>query len=292
MSGLIAKYLKEIPTEVSDIKDLLKEMKEIFRNEPNIIKIQKGLCFFIGDTHGNFIASQKVIRKFLKEKDATLVFLGDYVDRGEQQLENILFLFLVKKKHPKRVILLRGNHEEEQMNNFYGFRNVLSLKFGKDSDNIFAQFQQTFAQLPLCVLTWNRVFGVHGGIPISMKDKAITLKEIEQREKGAINIEQLDFITAQLLWNDPKEQISGVVPSSRGIGFFFGEDKFEEFIEKNEIKFVIRSHEVFQTGYKYFFDKRLVSIFSALDYVLLSGIQAKMIRLNSNGDIELEDISD
>ncbi len=292
MGPSLANYIDKIPTQSSDIKILLKEMKEIFAKEPNLIKIQKGPCLFVGDTHGDLNASFKVVQNFFKEKDGTLIFLGDYVDRGAQQLENVLFLFLIKRDYPKRVILLRGNHEEEQMNMNYGFHSLLSQIFGREADKLFSEFQLTFAQLPLCVLTWSHVFGVHGGIPISMKDIAITLKEIEGLERGATQFEQFDFITAQLLWNDPKEQISGVVPSSRGIGFYFGKDKFEQFIDTNGINFVIRSHEVFQRGYKYFFNKKLISIFSALDYVYIHGIQAKMVRLNDDGTIILNNIVD
>ncbi|NVM29274.1 MAG: metallophosphoesterase [Candidatus Helarchaeota archaeon] len=292
MKSRLAKYVDNIPMQASEIQALLNEMKEIFEKEPNIIKIQRGPCLFIGDTHGDFNASLKVIQKFLKEDDLTLVFLGDYVDRGAQQLENVLFLFLIKKDHPERVILLRGNHEEEQMNINYGFQSLLSQQFGKEGEELFTQFQQTFSHLALSVLTWNRVFGVHGGIPCSMKKVAITLKEIELRERGATHLEQFDFITAQMLWNDPKEQIKGAVPSGRGIGFYFGRDKFEQFAETNDINFVIRSHEVFQSGYKYFFDKKLVSIFSALDYVYIHGIQAKMVRINADGSINLKNIAD
>jgi diadenosine tetraphosphatase ApaH/serine/threonine PP2A family protein phosphatase len=292
MSSLLKKYRENIPKTASEIQDLLVEMEKTFSKEPSMIKIQKGPCLFVGDTHGDLNASMKVVQKFLKRNELTLVFLGDYVDRGEQQLENVLFLFLLKKANPDHVILLRGNHEEKQMNQYYGFQSVLSQTFGTDSNSLFTQFQQTFAQLPLCVLTWNRIFGVHGGIPISMKDKTITLEEIEQRVRGATYIEDLDFITAQLLWNDPKEDVKGAVPSSRGIGFYFGKDKFEQFIDANNIQFVIRSHEVFQSGYKYFFDNQLVSIFSALDYVYISGIEAKMVEIDVDGSIELHNITD
>lgn len=288
----LAKFTKEIPQSGSEIKEFLRELRKIFMNEPNIIKIRKGPCIFIGDTHGDLNASKRAIQKFLKAEDNTIIFLGDYVDRGAHQLENVLFLFLVKKEYPNRVILLRGNHEEEQMNINYGFQNLLYHKFGNQAKSIFTEFQRIFAQLPLSVLTWNRIFGVHGGIPCSMKDVAITLKEIEQRTRGATHLEQFDFITAQMLWNDPKEQIKGAVPSARGIGFFFGRDKFEQFIDLNNIRAVVRSHEVFQNGYKYFFDGKLISIFSALDYVYLQGIQAKMIKLDSEGNIQLTDIAD
>ena len=292
MSNSVNEFIKNIPTELSEIEDLLEEMLKIFKSEPSLIKVPKGPCLFIGDTHGDLGASRKIIKKFFQEKDLTLIFLGDYVDRGAKQIENVLFLFLVKRDYPKRVILLRGNHEEKQMNINYGFRNLLTSKFRNDAKRLFTQFQNTFAQLPLCVLTWNRVFGVHGGIPISMKDQPVQLEEIIQRKRGTTDIEHLDFITVQMLWNDPKEQVQGAVPSSRGIGFYFGRDKFEQFLAVNDIRLVIRSHEVFQEGFKYFFNKKLISIFSALDYVYLHGIQGKMVRLDTEGNVKLEDIAD
>ncbi|TFG04700.1 MAG: hypothetical protein EU536_04060 [Promethearchaeota archaeon] len=292
MTSLLKSFIDDIPTTPSTICSLLEEMHDIFSKEPNLINIGKSPLLFIGDTHGNFQSTSKISAQFLMDDDLRLVFLGDYVDRGEQQLENVLLLFLLKHAYPDRIILLRGNHEEEQMNRDYGFQHLLSKQFGNQAWGVFNQFQRTFAQLPLCVMTWNRTFGVHGGIPISMQDKPITLKEIAQRERGATNLEEFDFITAQLLWNDPKEDIQGYTDSARGIGFFFGRDLFEEFINQNNISTVIRSHEVFQNGYKYFFDKQLISIFSALDYVYIRGIAAKMVRISLEGTIKLQNIAD
>ncbi|HUY00565.1 MAG TPA: metallophosphoesterase [Candidatus Deferrimicrobium sp.] len=286
-------YITNLPLKASELLDFLEEMRKIFIKEPNLIKIQRGPCIFIGDTHGDLDASLEIIEKFLFKEDYTLVFLGDYVDRGVQQLENVLFLFLLKKDYPQKIILLRGNHEEEAMNISYGFRNILSQTFGKDSKRIFEQFQRTFAQLPLCILTWNHIFGVHGGIPIDPKTRnPIILKEIEQLSRGITHIEQLDFITAQLLWNDPKNELTGAEPSARGIGFYFGKEIFEDFITINNIQLVIRSHEVFQSGYKYFFDQKLISIFSALNYGFLQSIEAKIVKLDADGTIQLMKITE
>lgn len=44
------------------------------------------------------------------------VFVGDFVDRGKFSLEVIVLLFSLKLRHPDRVCLVRGNHEDRLIN--------------------------------------------------------------------------------------------------------------------------------------------------------------------------------
>jgi len=49
------------------------------------------------------------------------LFLGNYVDRGQYSLETICLLMALKLKYPKQVFLLRGNHEDRNVNKYLGF---------------------------------------------------------------------------------------------------------------------------------------------------------------------------
>ena len=71
----------------------------------------------------------------------------------------------------------------------------------------------------------------------------------------------------QIIWNDPKESLRNFNGSSRGPEIkFFGEEAFKKFVDANNLKYLIRAHECFPEGYRWFFDKRLLSIFSAANY--------------------------
>ena len=106
---------------------------------------------------------------------------------------------------------------------------------------------------------------LHGGIPedneILRKLKGIKTQDLASVSKSAAKS------LMQIMWNDPKSKINGFSDSFRGIGIKnFGEDVFNDFMKKNKLTHLIRSHELYTEGYKWFFNKRLLSIFSSANY--------------------------
>lgn len=63
----------------------------------------------IGDIHGCLEPLQRLIQTLHPKSSDTLVFLGDYVDRGPNAKGVIDFLIELKKMHP--CVFLLGNHE-------------------------------------------------------------------------------------------------------------------------------------------------------------------------------------
>jgi len=76
------------------------------------MKIDKsGKIFAIGDIHGCYDKLQRLMERlpYDPQRD-TLVFLGDYIDRGPQSKEVINYLCKLERQ-TKQLIMLIGNHE-------------------------------------------------------------------------------------------------------------------------------------------------------------------------------------
>jgi len=72
-------------------------------------------AYYIGDIHGARDALERLLVVLdndpLREGRAELVFLGDYVDRGEASRETIELLAAIAAAAPGAVTVLAGNHE-------------------------------------------------------------------------------------------------------------------------------------------------------------------------------------
>lgn len=67
----------------------------------------------IGDIHGEFDLLIELMDKIqFDSKEDTLVFLGDYIDRGKQSKQVVEYVSSLRSLYPNRVILLKGNHED------------------------------------------------------------------------------------------------------------------------------------------------------------------------------------
>lgn len=242
---------KKLKNTISQIK-----ASSAFCDFPVVWLPPKGEAVFIGDTHGDSLAVQAIVRQenFIEKvragQDIYLVFLGDYADRGLADIKNLEIILGLKQYFPHRIFLLRGNHEEVNVSQYYGLLGSCLKKFGyDDGQQIFREFNDLFEKLPTVAVTANGVVAVHGGVPVS---PVSSLRDLQDEENAV-----------EMRWNDPTEEIEHYTFNyKRGGYFLFGEKVFTNFMTAIGGRVLVRSHEYVANGSKLMFNGQLLTIFS------------------------------
>ncbi|HDD69241.1 MAG TPA: serine/threonine protein phosphatase [Candidatus Korarchaeota archaeon] len=238
-------------------RELLLSAGEIFLNEDQVIEVQGERVLIVGDLHGDLRAAIEAIKRMRELNVDTILFLGDYVDRGPKQIEVLSFLLAHKLLKPEKTILLRGNHESPLTNLYYGFFDEIRSQYGWQDYRL---AEETFSLMPYAALI-NDSIAVHGGIAKGLSK----IDQIEELPKK--DIEPKHPIAFQVLWNDPDESIEWFDFNVRGPGIYrFGKKALVDFLANNGLEKLFRAHQFFPEGVRTMFDGMLISVFSCSYY--------------------------
>ena len=230
----------------------------ILEKEESLLKISAPL-YICGDIHGQYYDLLRVFDILKYPPQSTFLFLGDYVDRGKQSLECLLLLLCLKIKYPDKIFLLRGNHECEALNKMYGFFDECKRRL---SIKCFKKIITLFNIMPISALINENILCMHGGLS---KD----LQNIEQINKilRPTDIPN-EGLLCDILWSDPNESLNEDFGSNeRNISVTFSKDVVKNFLEKNNLDLICRAHQVVEEGFEFFADMKLVTIFTAPNYM-------------------------
>jgi hypothetical protein len=118
---------------------LLHITTEALKGEETLLDLQgrSENVIVVGDIHGSLSSLYFVLQKLKGQigNTATVIFDGDFVDRGHQSLEVVCILYLLKLAYPNHVYLLRGNHEDSFIASAYGFQEELEEKYGTEESD-------------------------------------------------------------------------------------------------------------------------------------------------------------
>ena len=242
-------------TEI-ELKYLINTSKKILIEQPTFLELETPITV-CGDTHGQYPDLLRLFDLGGYPPGTNYLFLGDYVDRGEQSIETICLLLAYKIKYEENFFILRGNHECGSINRIYGFYDECKRRY---SIKIWKNFVDLFNCLPIAACIDDKIFLVHGGLSPELKnidDIKKIMRPTDVAEEGLL---------CDLLWSDPENSNKDWGVNDRGVSVTFNVRVLEKFLENNDLDLLCRAHQVVEEGYEFFGDKKLVTVFSAPNY--------------------------
>jgi diadenosine tetraphosphatase ApaH/serine/threonine PP2A family protein phosphatase len=228
-----------------------------------LVKLEPlGEALVIGDLHGDLDSLVKILessgftQKMTQRKDATLIFLGDYGDRGAYSAEVYYTVLKLKLAFPEQTVLLRGNHEgpEDLLASPHDLPMQFQFRFKENWRTAYAKTRELFAYLYNAVLVEERCLMVHGGL-------SPNINSIQDLAHANVTHPEQEFLE-DLLWSDPSDMAQEVLYSPRGAGKLFGKSVTEKVLRKLNVKILIRGHEPCEEGFKLDHDGKVLTLFS------------------------------
>ena len=264
------------PSKLSreEIKYLCTEVRKIFIDQPILLELRAPMTI-CGDLHGQFHDMLRIFRLCGLPPTQNYLFLGDYVDRGQNSIETVCLAFAYKIKYPENFFMLRGNHESAPTNQYFGFYDECEARFDTQLWDIFCD---VFNCLPLVAIIEDKIFCVHGGISpyLNSFDQIRNIQRpTEVPEEG---------IVCDLLWADPEAEAEDWEENSRGTSYVFGEEPLQRFLKKFNLDLVVRGHQAVMGGYDFTFPdiKGVVTVFSAPNYCYTFKNKGGILQIDAN----------
>lgn len=223
---------------------ILQEARNIFAAEPNVLTVHSPMVA-IGDIHGQFFDMLHMFEKVVDRRfpNCELLFLGDYVDRGFCSVEVFLFLCCMKIAFPKKVHMLRGNHESRGMTEHFSFRNEVLDKLNDES--AYEEFMDTFDALPIAAEIFGEKSGnylcMHGGISPNMRSR----KDIDNINRKSEP--PMSGLFCDLLWSDPLEDKNArrktfTENADRQCSYYYGLEPVKKILASGGYNSILRAH--------------------------------------------------
>ena len=274
----------KLPFTKEEIESLIDEVIPIISKENSLIKIRSP-CKIFGNIYGLYNDLMRFFESYGNPSDSIqngdinvmqYIFLGDFCDRGFYSLEVVFLLFALKVKYPNFIYLIRGHHEDKNVNEIYGLgqecKDRLNDEINKEN-SIFNLINKAFEYLPFGVLIDGGTLLVHGGIGTSIEnlDDINNISRPTPVVQDVENIRQLQIIDLLYSEYDDKESNYNINNErdtmKKGFIVKYGKKRLDDFLNKNNINLLITSHQFVKEGFNTFNNDKLLVLFSATNYM-------------------------
>jgi protein phosphatase len=155
-------------------------------------------------------------------------------------------------------------------------------------NSIFMKLNALFELLPLAVLIDNKILCLHGGIG-STVSKLSDISSIKRPIQVVQDVHTHDQqILLDILWSEYSDDIQELaINEERDLtksGFIlkYGKERLNKFLQENNISLLITSHQCLLEGVKSFNNDKLLTVFSASNYMDKFNNLAGMVYITKN----------
>lgn len=194
-------------TDWMQSNDIQFGLNYVFGGERRFVSAESSeKIWFIADLHGDYYSFRKIIDHIdMTDPEASIVFMGDIIDRG-QNLETVKAVLELIKNRPGKIVWLAGNHDtalyySEETRQFSSrvsghdafYEELNRLKGESPACEAFGKALIGFiAKLPHAILFGDGIIVSHGGIPLQD-----TLENIMTEDDFNSDAARYDFIWAR-----------------------------------------------------------------------------------------------
>ena len=247
-----------------DLRILCEKLKEIFIDESNVqvVSTPVSIC---GKTNGHFDDLLQLFEKGGQLPDTRYIFLGDYVNKGNNGVESCTLLLCLKLKYPNSITLLRGKSETKISSTCFGLYDEVRRKYG--NQNAWTYFSDVFDYMGIAALVDGKILCMHGGLT----PQIVTLDQISLIDRFSDPDQESPYFG--LIFSKPQKD------GLEGWDYMtFGSVVTTQFNLVNDLELIASSSGLTMQGYEYFFpDQNFVNITSAPNYCNRVGNSAAIL---------------
>ena len=176
--------------------------------------------FVVGDLHGDRISYDTVVNSWRSEKDSSIIFLGDYADRGPHGLEVIEALMKLSKEDG--VVVLKGNHEDyfdSGQPDFSPCHLISEVTEKRGSwDSYFSQCLKPFFDgLYISAVLPGKILFIHGGISTRIENIDSLMYPTPETERDRGRERRLSALCPKAMQGNKLPKLCGTPFSTKGV---------------------------------------------------------------------------